>query len=134
MSYRERSWEDAIHECRDKPLRTIMCEYQPGNGTRYGVVITHVPEGEGTAYMRGPCWIVSIPDMGRAMVVQDNGCMLHFSYVMEKMSPTIREFGQGDAVPIAELIGHLTDRPACSSREVEEREREARAARAESRA
>jgi len=92
-----------------------LVEYQPGNGTRYLLLITSVRTIEGAEAKLGLQYnSVIVTDMlhSRTMVLAPEG-FLHWQYVKEKME--LRSIP--DAVVLAELLGHITGREAISSEE-----------------
>ena len=131
--YRTRSWDRAIVAQHKLGGNVTLVEYQPGNGTRYGVTFVYVPKDIAgpeapRSYINAPCWIVSLADMNCAMEVAESGNLLHWGYVAEKLSNRRRHpMGPADAVPLAELIGRITGRPVVSSAEQEQRDAAARA-------
>jgi len=119
MEYRTKSTiEESI--TRDHRLAdgARLVEYQPGNGTRYILLVNRV---EGPSGARE---LLSLPDVGgwiisrlighqTSVLVHSAGGTMHWSYVMEKF-----RCGRADAVVLAELIGHLTGIHAMSCAEV----------------
>lgn len=89
-------------------------EYEPGNGTRYRLLIANV-NGTGMDEIDSSKggWVVTNLNSMRSMVVTDNAGLLHFNYVMEKL-----QCGIADGVCLAEIIGHCTNRPYVTSEEV----------------
>jgi hypothetical protein len=91
---------------------TRVVEYQPGNGTRYVLVITRVatPTSRaevrdvfGTGDERDTFLVVKLnAGQGTAMLVGGVDHFLHFNSVQEKLG-----VGLSDAVVLAELIGTL---------------------------
>lgn len=89
---------------------SCLVEYQPGNGTRYVLVLTRVDvlgrkalECLGIGSTVEPRWLVSLPiNRTKGSIVIGAGDLLHYSYIQEKMLP-----GIVDAAVIAELIGTL---------------------------
>lgn len=106
-----------------------IVEYQPGNGTRYVLVITRVAEpatspekrdklgtgGEVATYL-----VAKLnAGAGTAMLVGGVKHFLHYSSVQEKL-----KVGISDAVVLAELIGTLLGMPYMTCEEFEAREAE----------
>lgn len=88
-------------------------EYEPGNGTRYRLLIVNL---KGTGLDEGPYrngWIVTYLNSMRSMIVVDDRGLLHFKHVMEKL-----QCGIADAVCLAEIIGYCTDHLYMTSEEV----------------
>jgi len=83
--------------------QSTTIEYQPGNGTRYRVILI-----DNTKTLDG-CYIVALMTEGHGtcMTVMPGGGYLSAGYVREKL-----KVGLGDAVVLAELIAHLTGRRA----------------------
>jgi hypothetical protein len=130
VNYRTKSWEDAIVEHVKLAGGVELVEYQPGNGTRYGMTFVYVPKGYAgddprpRRYVPAPCWIVAIPDHNCTMEVPDSGGFLHWTYVLEKLNRKRKyELSPADVVPITELIGRITGREVISSVEQEDEDR-----------
>jgi len=96
---------DSFHKVR-------IVEYQPGNGTRYMLVITRVAEPASSSELRNALGTGDQRDtylvakvnggFGTAMLVGGVHHLLHYSSVQEKLG-----VGLSDAVVLAELIGNL---------------------------
>lgn len=95
---RTKTITDAIRSRVTNSLVTDI-EYQPGNGSRYRVLIIDTPSN----------YVVALVTEGHGtcMTVMPNGSHLSSGYVREKL-----KVGLGDAVILAELIAHLTGRTA----------------------
>lgn len=79
-----------------------VVEYQPGNGSRYHLVVTNLREvGAGLVVA------LMTEGHGTCMTVMPGAGYLAASYVREKL-----KVGLGDSVVLAELIAHLTGRTA----------------------
>ena len=108
--------EAVVASYRNGPV-TFM-EYQPGNGTRYQIVISSFVNLSAEVTDRIGCEcdsvlvsLLNFPGVS-PMIVKPNGGLLHYGYVMEKM-----KLGMGDAVAIAILIGWFLGRPAIQWKE-----------------
>jgi hypothetical protein len=130
VNYRTKSWEDAIVEHVKLGENVQLVEYQPGNGTRYGVTFVYVPKGYAgddprpRRYIPAPCWIVAIPDHNCTMEVHADGGFLHWTYVAEKLNKKRKyQLSAADIVPVTELIGRITGREVISSAEQENEDR-----------
>ena len=103
---------------------TRVVEYQPGNGTRYVLVITRVATPTSRAEVRDVFGTGDERDTflvaklsagaGRAMLVGGVDHFLHFDSVQEKLG-----VGLSDAVVLAELIGNLLGFPHMTCEEFE---------------
>lgn len=97
----------------------LFVSYEPGNGTRYLLLLTKLDgfsESVTELIGVGPkCWSVTLlnREPHPLVFISDNGQLLHWSYVSEKLGLRIP-----DAVVVAELIGHLTGRPYITGEEV----------------
>ncbi len=78
------------------PDRALVIDLQPGNGTRYVMVIT--PLSEAGASLVGNTHILSFPLMGKCYPVNVPGYQVP-SYVQEKWLPSI-----SDAVPVSQFL------------------------------
>lgn len=103
--------------------QTVFVEYQPGNGTRYPLLVTSYPTGFGDGLGAkslklmgfGPAdsvFSVLNTANGRGWVFRDDPSLLAPSYVAEKLRCSM-----DDAYVIAELLGHLTEREAVGAGE-----------------
>jgi len=103
--------EDGIVESMSISTLVRYVSYSPGNGTRYRLLIANV-KGTGMDEIDSSKggWVVTSLNSLKSMVVVDNGGLLHFNYVMEKL-----QCGIADAVCLAEIIGHCTNRPYVTS-------------------
>ena len=91
---------------------TRVVEYQPGNGTRYVLVITRLTQPQSTAELRNALgtgderdtYLVAKLNAGRGTAILVGGVdhFLHYRTVAEKLG-----VGLSDAVVLAELIGEL---------------------------
>ena len=103
---------------RDVQGSSTLISYCPGNGTKYLILITDVshlgPESKDFMGLGSRGWGWLVTHVGHtpmtSMVVIDNGALLHWEYVREKLSVSI-----SDAVVLAELIGFVTNRSYISS-------------------
>lgn len=91
--------------------RSRFIEYQPGNGTRYLVLFLRVNAGTSASRSMGlgsdGGWYISFPQgRYRSFVLQPDGFLATY-YVADKMGAVS---GSADAIVLAELIGHITDR------------------------
>lgn len=73
-------------------------DWQPGNGTRYGLLFVKVAEDIGKAESIGR-WVITWVNPQKTMFVGAKS-YVHFSYVQEKMRVPV-----SDAIVIAEAIG-----------------------------
>jgi len=85
-------------------------EYQPGNGSRYKIILidqTKAEEG---------CYTVALMTAGHGtcMNIMPNGSYVSAAYVGEKL-----KVSNADAVILAELIAHLTHRTAADASDPE---------------
>lgn len=95
---------------------TRVVEYQPGNGTRYVLVITRVATPTsckevrnvlGTGDERDTFLVAKLnAGQGTAMLVGGIDHFLHYGLVQEKL-----RVGISDAVVLAELLGNLLNLP-----------------------
>ena len=78
--------------------------YEPGNGTRYSVVLTNLGGLRKADYVLGPgsATLAYVSNHGRAIVLE-RGRAIDYHRVQEVMRCSIF-----DAVVLAELLGHLT--------------------------
>lgn len=97
----------------------LFIAYAPGNGTQYLLLFTKL-DGFGDQVTDllgiGPkCWMVTVlnQEPRPSALITDNGQLLHWSYVGEKLG-----FRTPDAVVVAELIGQITGRPYLTGEEV----------------
>jgi hypothetical protein len=94
---------------------TVVC-YEPGNGTRYVLTFTKVPDEACMLLAVSPgATIVADINHQVAYVFQPKG-ILHFNYVGHKMKRS-----EPDSIVIAELIGHVMKREAISCEEYTQR-------------
>ena len=98
--------ESGITSLIKKDSDVIFCSYSPQNGTRYDLIFTNITGVSKHVHVDDQggwlvTWINSY-DL-KAMVVTNNGGLLHWQYVMDKMRASI-----SDAVCLAEIIGHCT--------------------------
>lgn len=101
-----------LDESVGEPHDTRIVEYQPGNGTRYVLVITElagpytderVRYALGTGNERATHLVAKLnAGAGTAMLVGGVDHFLHYTSVMEKLG-----VGISDAVVLAELLGEL---------------------------
>ena len=97
----------------------LFISYAPGNGTAYHLLFTKLNgfcESVTDLIGVGPkCWLVTVlnQEPRPSVLISDNGQLLHWSYVGEKL-----ELRTPDAVVVAELIGHITGRPYITGDEV----------------
>jgi hypothetical protein len=91
------------HSLISAPVRHVT--YQPGNSTSYRLIFCNITGTDEVGEQGG--WLVTWINSSNlnAMVVTDNGGLLHFNDVMEKMRVNI-----SDAICLAEIIGHCTGR------------------------
>lgn len=108
MSLRTKSIEDAFRLEYRMEAGAHYVDYQPGNGTRYCLLIVH-STAPLTPTIDPGGYLVTDLNSGRSMLLQPGG-FLHFRYVKEKLN--LRS--EADAVVVAELLGHLTGRPCVS--------------------
>jgi hypothetical protein len=89
-----------------------LIEYQPGNGTRYLLLFLDCYWPEQDKKIFGfPENAVLVVWMGHGqMWVQRNDALLHPNYVKEKL-----KCSEPDAYVLAEVIGHMTQRPTLSA-------------------
>lgn len=123
MEYRTKS---TVEESILKDIRigdtSRLVEYQPGNGTRYLMMVTDLRGslparqwlGLGSETSSG--WVITRLDSPASMVISGQ-MFLHWSYVADKL-----RVNKADAVVLAELIGYLTGTATMSCAQVRERE------------
>lgn len=113
---RTKNIEESIINRTDEPGR-ILLEYQPGNGTRYVLLLTRVPDGaQDVVGCRAGSWVVSLVDgalSGRCCVLAPDG-YLSPSYVAEKLRMDART-QRDDLMVLTEVIGHLLGRETPSA-------------------
>jgi len=84
---------------------THEIRYYPGNGTCYNLVFVkfeHYSE-----------WLVTHINTMRSMMVIKSNKLLHYNYVSEKLGCST-----ADGVCLAEIIGHVTERPYVTCEEI----------------
>ena len=85
-----------------------VIEYQPGNGTRYQLVLTALDfvdsRKENVLDLPRKTVVVNVLGVGTLMLVRDQG-LLHPSYVMEKLDCL-----ESDAIVLTELLASLLNR------------------------
>lgn len=104
-----------INEYVDDEPRIVV--YEPGNGTRYEILVTGLPHDAGDLIgcQEGSLLVAWLNDVNKCMILAPAG-FLHYTYVMEKMH--IRSIV--DAVVLTELLGYLTSRPCTTCDEMRE--------------
>jgi hypothetical protein len=104
--------------CDELEENVRVVSYEPGNGTRYVLVISQMGStstwASGTAPHISPkaltnalgvpagSWLVWCNNYNRALALAADSDVVHYSYVREKLGCCII-----DAVVLGELIGHL---------------------------
>lgn len=105
--------EEGIESCETTHGVRIV-EYSPGNGTRYvlSLVELHGFSPETSEWFgfdpKGFAWLVTWLNhspMTSMVVVKDDGALLHWIYLREKLNA-----GVPDAIVLAEVIGYITGR------------------------
>jgi hypothetical protein len=102
--------EDGLKLFEEEVTRSMVVDYQPGNGTRYclSIVDTRGFSDDANHWMgfeKGATgWIVTDLNARRAMVVNGDG-FLAAGYIMEKLGCY-----ESDAYVLAELLGKLLGR------------------------
>ncbi len=91
-----------VDDRRAGPVRFI--EYQPGNGTRYTLVFSRLLMTMHRTGYEEHATVVSWLQTGRCMVLAPTGYIAE-SYVAEKL-----DCREGDALVLAELFAHVTER------------------------
>jgi hypothetical protein len=104
-----------------------VIEYQPGNGTKYVLVITRITEPASPSELRDrlgtggerDTYLVAKVNGGYGTAVLLGGVnhYLHFNTIQEKLGCSI-----SDAVVLAELLGQLLDMPHMTCEEFEAEE------------
>lgn len=86
--------------------QSITIEYQPGNGSRYRLILIDNTKTE------DGCYVVALMTEGNGtcMTVMPGAGYLSAGYVREKL-----KVGLGDSVVLAEIIAHLTGRRAADA-------------------
>jgi hypothetical protein len=111
MTFRTKPSVEAgiIHSNSNVGFPPKICEvvvYEPGNGTRYEVVVSRLPSGSNRILgcdPEVPNFVCSwLNDVGKCMIVAGDGYLDH-SYVMEKMHIS----SVADAMVLTELFGYL---------------------------
>jgi hypothetical protein len=106
-SLRTKSIAESIHRLSEEGVVRVV-DYQPGNGTRYTLIITRVHESQALGILGFPedegCYHVYLMGVG-TLLLSPYG-LLHWNYVREKL-----HCGVADAVVLAEFLGHLLGRP-----------------------
>jgi hypothetical protein len=102
-------WAEAIvQDLTEGGVRLV--DYQPGNGTRYGVVLTHVgapftaEHRERAGLFGGSQTILTMPLLNRCAVLPASGT-IDYPMLMSRMGCT-----ESTAVIVAELVAHLLGR------------------------
>lgn len=82
-----------------------LVSYEPGNETRYSLVLTALSTFRKARYVLGTeaATLVYVSNYGRSMILPE-GETIHHHVIQEKMRCSVF-----DAVVLAELLGHLTD-------------------------
>lgn len=113
---RTKDFEEAIRWQTDAISQCKVLEYQPGNGTRYVLMFTKVPQAacDGIGANKSS-WLVSLPDgahSGHCAVFKEGG-WLDPSYVMEKLGFKLSQ--TDDVLVLTEIIGRILNRPTPSA-------------------
>jgi hypothetical protein len=103
----------------DLSLRHALLEYQPGNGSRYVISFTRVPDGiESTLGCHPGSFIVSLVDgelSGRCCILAPDG-YLSPVYMAEKLRLGVKS-QLNDIMVLTEIIGHILGRPTPSAQD-----------------
>jgi hypothetical protein len=121
MDLRTKSIDDSIVVIEEVGNGEIIAlDYQPGNGTRYCLVVTKMtrlgPELLSSFGRSGPTWLVSWMSGSEGKAMTCGGGFLHFNYVREKL-----RCSESDAIVIAEIVGRLTGQKYVSCDEMHAR-------------
>lgn len=113
MDLRTKPLTDSFVEMEDCADTTVV-NYQPGNGSRYTIVVTRIthPKACKVLNFSDSAVVVNVLGMG-SMVIATHG-YLTYGYVQQKLKCSL-----SDAIVLAEVIGHLTGREAMSCEEYE---------------
>lgn len=113
---RTKNIEESITNRVDEPGRTTL-EYQPGNGSRYVLLLSYLPEpARPFLGCQDGSWAISIVDgacSGRCCILAPSG-YLDPSYIAEKFRMDIRTH-RNDLMVLTEVIGYLLGRPTPSA-------------------
>lgn len=91
-----------------KHTHTIHIQWEPGNGTRYDVLITAL-EQTFMGHAAAGTYLVTASDRSPLSFVTSKGGFLHFSYVQEKL----HGMGIQDACVVTEMVAAALDREFC---------------------
>ena len=106
-------------KCKEEKGTCKFVSYCPGNGTKYDLMFTDLTSfSESTKDLMGvpeKGWLVTVlnQDPRPSALISDNGQLLHWTYVGEKLG-----FRTPDAIVVTELIGHITGRSYITGEEV----------------
>jgi len=93
--------------------RARVVDYQPGNGTRYVLVLTSLsghPSQEKVLTREDQCALVWVQNFKRGWIAGFGGTnLVHYSDIQKHLGCSIM-----DAVSLAEIIGFLLNRPCVS--------------------
>jgi len=84
----------------DGSVRLIA--YEPGNGTRYSVVLACLESLKKAEYVLGGSILIHVTNFGRGFILPEG--KIHHHFVQEKLRCSIF-----DAVVLAELLGYLLE-------------------------
>ena len=85
----------------EKDGNVWLVAYEPGNGTRYSVVLASLESLEKAGYVLGGSTVlVHVTNFGRGFVLPEG--RIHHHFVQERLRCSIF-----DAVVLGELLGHL---------------------------
>jgi hypothetical protein len=106
---RTRTLEEGIRN-RMSTQEVDYLDYQPGNGTRYPMVITAINDLMAEKLdMGSPGHMVTLVNSLKSVFLAE-GVFLHWSYLADKL-----DLHTPDAVAVAEILGHLLGRPYVSA-------------------
>lgn len=96
--------EAGIKFQQDQDHGSAVVEYQPGNGTRYLVVLADIRDEEAARVLGCPCpaTCFTFPLTGKSIILGWDDDILHWVYVKEKLGCSFP-----DAVVLTELLAHL---------------------------
>lgn len=87
---------------------TIVCRAEPGNGTRYEIIVAKLSLAQSAILGGGPQYLVSVnmqSKTGKGRLLVWNLSQLDPGYVMEKLGLNL-----GDAVPVCVICHRLGER------------------------
>jgi hypothetical protein len=104
---RTKTIEDGIVKREDSPGQ-VYIDYQPGNGTRYPLLFVRIEPGHAgqvIGFGSDGGWMITWIGSARSKSMFISDCtFVHVNYIREKLALNDSD---GDAICIAEIIGHI---------------------------